>query len=262
MPEKISVVIHTYNCESVIENCLKSVKDFDEIVLCDMYSTDKTLEIAKEYGCKIIMHENVGYADPARNFAISQTSNEWVLVVDSDEIITKELKEFLYDFIKEQKIYNGLKIPRLTCCWGEYLEVLYPDYIVRFFRKNSVFYPAEVHGTPVVDGQLYTINKKNRKLAILHIPERSVSNWIKIINQYTDLECEKCKKEDKKFNFWLHSYKSFFIIFEKFFFRKGYKNGIKGFIISVLFFGVYKFLVGCKYWEYKYKNKEITCLKK
>ncbi len=255
MPEKISVVIHTYNCENIIKNCLETVKDFDEIILCDMYSTDKTLEIAKEYGCKIVMHKNVGYADPARNYAISHASNEWVLVVDSDEEITKELKEFLYNFIKEQKTYNGLKVPRLTYCWGEPLEVLYPDYIVRFFRKEAVFYPKEVHGTPVVEGNLYCINKKKRNLAIVHMQERSISGWIQMINQYTDLECEKWKNKDKRFNFWFHSYKSLFIIIEKFFFKNGYKNGIKGFIISVLVFGFYKFLVGCKYWEYKYKNK-------
>ena len=64
MGSSISVVIHTYNNEAIIRDCLESVKDFDEIVICDMYSTDKTLEIAQEYGCKIVMHENIGWADP------------------------------------------------------------------------------------------------------------------------------------------------------------------------------------------------------
>ena len=118
MSDKISVVVHTYNNEKIIRECLESIKDFDEIVLCDMYSTDKTLDIAKEYNCKIIMHENIGCVDPARNFAISHASNKWVLVVDSDEIITKDLKKFLYDFIKSQTKYNGIKLPRHTYCWG------------------------------------------------------------------------------------------------------------------------------------------------
>ena len=90
---KISVVINTCNNEKIIRECLESVKNFDEIVICDMYSEDKTLEIAKEYNCKIVMHEKTGWVEPARNFAISHATNEWVLVVDSDEIITEELSK-------------------------------------------------------------------------------------------------------------------------------------------------------------------------
>ena len=52
MSTKISVVIHTFNCENILRDCLERVKDFDEIVICDMYSDDKTLDIAKEYGVK------------------------------------------------------------------------------------------------------------------------------------------------------------------------------------------------------------------
>ena len=76
---KISVIIHTYNNEKIIAECLEAVKNFDEIIICDMYSSDKTLEIAKKYNCKIVMHEKTEIVEPARNFAISQASNEWVL---------------------------------------------------------------------------------------------------------------------------------------------------------------------------------------
>ena len=256
MSDKISVVVHTYNNEKIIRECLESIKDFDEIVLCDMYSTDKTLDIAKEYNCKIIMHENIGCVDPARNFAISHASNKWVLVVDSDEIITKDLKKFLYDFIKSQTKYNGIKLPRHTYCWGVPLAVLYPDYIVRFFRKDSVFYPPEVHGTAKVDGEIFCIDKSKTNLAILHVHNRTISGWLSIIDSYTNLELEKWIKADKKINFWAHSWKSLFIIFEKFLFKRGYKNGIRGFIICVIVFGFYKFVLGCKYWEYLLNKKE------
>lgn len=256
MDGKISAIVHTYNNEKIIRECLESLKDFDEIVVCDMYSTDKTLEIAKEYNCKIVMHEKIAYVEPARNFAISNASNEWVLVVDSDEIITKDLREFLYDFIKNPKENTAVAIPRITYGWGNAIEVLYPDIIIRFFKRDLVNYPSQIHCAPEIkSGNVYRITKDKRNLAILHKQERSVSGWINIVNQYTDLELEKWIKEDKKFNFWYHSYKSLFIIFEKFFLKKGYKNGIRGFIICVLVFGLYKFIVGCKYWEYKINQK-------
>ena len=98
----ISVVINTFNTEKIIRSCLDKLKDFDEIVICDMYSDDKTVEIAHEYGCKVVMYERCGFAEPARNFAIQSASNDWVFVVDSDEHVTPELVQYLKEFVKKQ----------------------------------------------------------------------------------------------------------------------------------------------------------------
>ena len=84
---KISVVIQTYNSEQFLERVLNSVKEFDEIVVCDMYSTDRTIEIARKFDCKIVYHKKTDFCEPARNFAIHSATYDWVLVVDSDEIV-------------------------------------------------------------------------------------------------------------------------------------------------------------------------------
>jgi glycosyltransferase involved in cell wall biosynthesis len=135
MDGKISVVIHTYNSEKFIRDCLESVKNFDEIVICDMYSTDKTVEIANEYNCKVVYHELTGWAEPARNFAISQATNDWILVVDSDETITEELRKYLYEFIKNPTHNTAIRIPRLNYCWGEPLEIPFERKI--HFNRNG-----------------------------------------------------------------------------------------------------------------------------
>ena len=85
----ISVVINTYNAEEHLREVLDAVKGFDEIVVCDMESTDSTTDIARRYGCKIVTFPKAGHksAEPARTFAIQSASSEWVLVVDADEII-------------------------------------------------------------------------------------------------------------------------------------------------------------------------------
>ena len=71
----ISVVINTLNEENNIGACIESVQGFaDEIVVCDMYSDDRTVEIAESYGAKVVFHERVGFVEPARFFAISQAS--------------------------------------------------------------------------------------------------------------------------------------------------------------------------------------------
>mgnify|MGYP003438244586 FL=1 len=90
---KISAVINTYNAEKHLEKVLDSVKEFDEILICDMHSDDATLAIAEKYKAKIIFHEKTGFVEPARNFAISQAKNEWVLLLDADETVSTELKK-------------------------------------------------------------------------------------------------------------------------------------------------------------------------
>lgn len=261
MAKKISVIIHTYNNEKIIRDCLDSVKDFDEIVICDMYSTDKTLEIAKEYGCKIVMHENLGWADPARNFAISQAENDWVLVVDSDEQITPELREYLYKFLDAPKDYAGVWIPRLNYCWGKPMELLYPDFIFRFFRKDKTYIPPKVHyRVEVSDRREFYMPTKDKKLAIIHNHTQSIGSIINKLNKYTDLECEKLIETNKKINFGYAMWKSIWLTIEKFILKGGYKDGIRGFYQSYIF-GMYKFFTYVKYWEYK--NAEDTkCVRK
>lgn len=77
MQQNISIVINTYNAEQYLARVLETVKDFDEIVVCDMESTDKTLKIAEQYGCKIVVFpkRNYNICEPARNFAIQSASS-------------------------------------------------------------------------------------------------------------------------------------------------------------------------------------------
>ncbi len=256
MKKKISVVIHTYNNEKIIKDCLESVKDFDEIVLCDMYSSDKTVEIAQSYGAKIVYHENIGWVEPARNFAIQQASNEWVLVVDSDELIPNELKDYLYEYINKNEHINALKLPRTNYCWDKKMAMLSPDYIIRFFKKDCINWPPYVHTTPEIkDNKIEILKASTENMSIIHKQNWSVGNLLNAINKYSDLEVEKMIKNKKKFKPIYGVYKSFWIIIEKFLLKGGYKDGIRGLIVSVLFYGVYNFCAVFKYWEYLEKEK-------
>ena len=92
---KISVVINTYNAEKHLQRVIDAVRTFDEVLICDMESTDSTLDIARMNGCKIVTFPKGEHksAEPARTFAIQSASCPWVLVVDADEIITPELHD-------------------------------------------------------------------------------------------------------------------------------------------------------------------------
>lgn len=244
---KISVVIQTYNSEKFLEKVLDSVKDFDEIVLCDMYSTDKTLDIAAKYNCKIVYHEYTGgIVEPARNFAISQASYEWVLLIDSDEVVTKELKEYLYKFIETNKNVNAIRIPRKNYFMGRFMHGSYPDYILRFFKRDFIYWPPVVHAKPKVEGTTIDIPRKNKELAFIHLVNSSIHTRFEKLNIYTDNEI--IRRKNKK-------YKAYSLLIEPFgrfvhyyIFKSSYKDGIAGLIFAIQG-AVYKYATIAKIME-------------
>ena len=140
---KISVVINTYNAEQHLEQVLEAVKDFDEILICDMESTDRTLEIARKHDCRIVTFPKANHksAEPARTFAIQEAANPWVLVVDADEIVTRELREELYRLVSQEDGAKGWYIPRINQFMGKPLKCAYPDYQLRFFIREGTEWP-------------------------------------------------------------------------------------------------------------------------
>ena len=188
---KISVVIQTYNSEQFLERVLNSVKEFDEIVVCDMYSTDRTIEIARKFDCKIVYHKKTDFCEPARNFAIHSATYDWVLVVDSDEIVPADLKDYLYTLLREQRAIGGVWIPRKNYLMGKFIHGDYPDYILRFFRKQNAFWPPYVHAVPRVEGKVIRVPRNKKELAFIHLVNNPLELKLNKLNIYTSKEIPK-----------------------------------------------------------------------
>ena len=188
----ISIVINTYNAERHLAKVLDSVKDFDEVVICDMESTDSTLNIAHRYGCKVVTFPKEGHTivEPARNFAIQSASYPWVLVVDADEIVPKALREYLYRQVSLPCPPDGIYIPRRNYFMGTFMHSLYPDYILRFFRKDKTVWPPIIHVQPEVAGNVIHA-PKHKGLAFEHLADDSLSDRLRKTDTYTDYECKK-----------------------------------------------------------------------
>ena len=252
MKDKISVVINTYNAERHLEKVLNSVKGFDEIVVCDMESTDSTLAIAEKFGCKIVTFPKKDYvsAEPARNFAIQSASSYWVLVVDADEIITKELREYLYDRIKDENCPAGLYISRKNYIMNKFLKNSYPDPQLRFFKKEGSDWPPYVHTFPKVDGRTDKIPSQRMELAMIHISETVYEQLYKM-NQYT--ENEVVKKQGEKITMFKIITKCTSRFIKNFFLKGGFRLGITG-LVQAINSSNYKFYTLIKIWENQ--NKE------
>jgi len=142
----VSVLVHTLNEEKNIRNCLETVKWADEIIIVDMYSDDKTTEIASEYTDKIFYHERMGYADPARQFGLEKASNEWILILDADELVPLKLKKRLETIIEED-LGDIISIPRNNYFFGKVMRHTgwgpLQDTLHRFSRKNTFLSPIK-----------------------------------------------------------------------------------------------------------------------
>jgi len=187
----ISCVIHTYNSEKYLEQCLESVSWVDEIIIIDMYSNDNTLKIAKQYKCKIFMHENVGYADPARSFGLEKCSKKWILSLDSDEIIMPKLKDCLIKNAYENT-FDVIKISFRNFFFGKelkgsgwsYKQQVHP----RFFKNGFINYTSEIHNFIKISKEARIGEIINKEKSILHYNYDSVYQFINKINRYTEYE--------------------------------------------------------------------------
>lgn len=194
-----TVIIHTRNSEKYLEEVLIHLGGrFDEVMVCDMESTDKTLDIAKYYCCTIETFPPVGYVEPARNYAMSKAKNDWVFFVDSDELVTDELVDFIRKFIDNPKGAKALAIPRKNMFLDGWSRSTYPDYQIRLLDRRSCNWPPEVHSHPQIKGRTEKIPASRLDMAFVHkSPE--VRDVMERMNRYTDLEVER-RSQDKKGN--------------------------------------------------------------
>lgn len=245
--QQISVVINTYNASKHLARVLDAVKNFDEIVVCDMESTDDTIDIAREHGCKIVTFPKANHksAEPARTFAIQSATSDWVLVVDADEVVSESLRSYLYDFIKDPGKIRGLYIPRKNYTMKVFLPSSYPDYQLRFFIKEGTTWPPYVHTFPKVQGALDYIPKSRKDCAFDHLDDSTRAS-INRLNNYTDNEVEKHAGE-KVTLFKLFASPMIRFI-KQYFIKGGIFYGIPGYI-DAFRSAQYKFTVLCKLYE-------------
>lgn len=246
--KKISVVINTYNAEQHLDKVLTAVKDFDEVLVCDMESTDATLDIARNHGCRVVTFKKKDYniVEPAREFAIHEARYEWVLVVDADELVTPQLHDYLYQRISEANCPDGLFIPRKNYFMGRFMRCHYPDHILRFFRKDKTHWPPVIHCKPEVTGRVETIPAKRKDLAFEHLANDSIENIVNKTNQYTRNELER--KQHKHYGVFALLWRPFFRFFKTYILKGAILDGRPGFIKAVLE-GYYQFIFLAKKYE-------------
>lgn len=136
----VSVVIVTHNEERNIEDALKSAAAFQEIVVVDSFSSDRTVEICKKYTDKVFQHEWQGFARQ-KQMAVDHAFCEWVFILDADERITPALQQEIAQVAAHDSThgFDGFLVPRKNYFLGRWIRHSgwWPDHTLRLFRKSA-----------------------------------------------------------------------------------------------------------------------------
>lgn len=196
--QTLSVVLATFNEEKNLPDCLEAIKDLaDEIVVVDGTSTDKTVEIAKKFGAKILVTDNPPIFHINKQKAINMATKDWILQLDADEIVNSGLKNEIKESLDISPV-NGFWIPRKNWFLGRFLTKggQYPDYTLRLYRKGKGSLPQKnVHEQAVVEGDVGYL-----KNPLEHMADKKFSHYLFRFNRYTDLIAKELKEKKIGYN--------------------------------------------------------------
>ncbi len=263
MKTKISVAIAVHNEEKNLPRVLASVKDWaDEVVVADGNSSDSSVEVAKKLGAKVIKAKHEPMFHKNKQKAIDACKNEWVLLLDADEEVSKELRQEVGEVLNHQSsIINhqasGYWAPRKNIIFGKWMEHTgwWPDYQLRLFKKDAIKFPCKsVHEDPVLSGESAKLENP-----LLHYHYQSISQFVERMNRYTDSDARLLHEKGEKIKWSDAIVWSADEFIKRYLVWEGYKDGLHGLVLSLLQ-ALSRVLVFAKIWEknkFKEENSDI-----
>jgi len=226
----VSVAIITFNEENKIEDCLKSVWWADEKLVVDSHSKDATRDIAERFGANIVERDWAGYINQ-KNFALELCRNDWVLCLDADERVSKELYEEIKSVLNSGTA-DGYSMPRKVFYINRWIKHCgwYPAPKVRLVKKDKARWGGvDPHDRLFVEG-------KTEKLKgdIYHLSFDSIYDHLKTIDNFTRVGAEEAFKNGKRANLLDITARPLFTFIKMYFIKLGFLDGVAGLIVCLL----------------------------
>lgn len=253
---KISIALATYNEGENIIDCLDSLKSFaDEVVVVDGTSTDRTAELAKKNGARVITTTNKPMFHINKNMAIDNCRGEWIFLIDADERVSRELAHEIKKVVGKNPDENGFWVNRRNWFLGGFLTKggAYPDSVIRLFRKGKGRLPeVSVHEQVAIDGEIGHLQND-----ILHFADPNFARYLWRANRYTTQTAVEIAQKDPGrgptnviYYMLIKPLITFFSIYVR---HRGYVDGFRGFIWA-LFSAAHHFYAYVKYWSNEIKK--------
>jgi len=250
--QKLSAIVTCKNEEANIGDCLRSISWADEIVVVDSFSTDRTAEIARSLGAKVLQHE---YESPGsqKNWAIERTAHPWLLFLDADERATSALAAEIRDILLRDGPRDGYWIRRRNYFLGK--EVRYSgwqhDRVLRLFRRGrGRWEERRVHESLLLDGSAGRLRQP-----LVHYSYRSVDDWLMKVGRYGEWAAADMLAGGKRAGLRGLLLNPWFDFLYKYLGKRGFMDGKHGLVIC-MFQAFAVFYKNARLWEMRLREKQ------
>jgi glycosyltransferase involved in cell wall biosynthesis len=225
----------------------------DEVIVVDQHSEDDTAAIAERMGATVYQHERTGgIADPARRFAVSRASGDWVFILDADEMLPPTLAAHLRALADSDPGIDVVMVPRANVILGRWIRHgnNWPSRHARFFRPGSLLMTDRIHRSiePAPGTRRHKL-AADPALAIWHFPGGNLSDLVRKVDRYTDIEARQAYARGRRVDHPIQLFTEGIRYFWRQYLRgRGYRDGTMGLAVAITR-TYYRVLTAAKLWE-------------
>ena len=248
----ISAVVLTHNNQEMIGDVLETLKWCDERIIIDDNSTDNTVALAKQYNVTVIQHKLGDDFAAQRNIGLSKAGGDWVLFVDSDELVPVALQKEILKAIRQQADrVQGYYISRKDFLFGRELRYGETAHVklLRLAKKGAGKWIRAVHETWNVKAE----GVASLTTPLLHYPHSTVSKFLGQINRYTTINAKAFYRDGMRTSAWQIIWYPKAKFIQNYILRLGFLDGTAGFVVAMMM-SFHSFLTRCKLWELQQKK--------
>jgi len=228
---KITATIITLNEERNIARAIESLRCCSEILVVDSGSADRTMELAEKHGAKVVESPWPGYA-AQKNYAADQASNDWILSIDADEVVSEALDGEIWQLKRNGAAYDAYTMPRLAQYLGRWIlhSGWYPDRKIRLYDRRKAKWTGKfVHENLEVNGRIGHLQSN-----LLHFTCDSLSEHLKTMDRYTTLAAEELVSQKTRVRLRHMICDPAWTFTRTYFLQRGFLDGLEGLTIAYM----------------------------
>lgn len=245
----ISAVILTKNSSATLDKTLSSLSFCDELIVVDDESTDETEDIAKKNHAILLKRVLDNDFAAQRNFGLSKAKGDWVLFVDSDEVVSQKLSDEIKVKISHTES-EGFIFRRFDELWGKTLMhgEISTVRLLRLAKRNAGIWTRPVHEVWNVKGKTEELDEP-----LIHRPHQTVREFLSDVDKYSTINAQTFYKQNVRTGYFGVIAYPLGKFLQNYFFRLGFLDGMPGLILALMM-SFHSFLTRGKLWELQQKD--------